>query len=315
MNVLLAVAHYYRAKEDSSHTSTDPDRREIRAAAIRQVVQAWRGHLGMAATLNVQRPAYEATSGMEHGLDIVVLTHEDDHLLDQAFIEKHRVRLIKVKAQDPLMVPFGAWNLFADVRNNYDMFVYSEDDLRPADGCLLGKIAGFVETFGWRRVVLPNRYEWNLRGPALKTFIDGDLKPHVTQRYVDALPDEPFLRQRVPGRDITFRRASNPHAGFFAVTREQLHHWMAQPHFRERDTSFVGPLESAATLGLLKTFPIYKAFGHDTGWLEIQHLDDRFSTNAETRPAPTSAAAADAVLSPGELASSDRAAPDSAPET
>lgn len=300
MNVLLVVAHYYRAEENSTHTSTDPDRRELRAAAIRQLVQAWRGHLGVAANLNVQRPAYEAVAGMEHGLDIVVLTHEEDHLLDKAFCDQHRVRMIKVKADNPMMVPFAAWSVFADMRNAYDMFVYSEDDLRPADGALLGKIAGFVETFGWRRVVFPNRYEWNPRGPSLKTFIDGDLKPAVIQRYLDALPDELFLQQRIPGRDLTYRRAVNPHAGFFALTGEQLAYWIAQPHFRERDTSFVGPLESAATLGILKTFPIYKAFGRDSGWLEIQHLDDRFSTSAETRPAATSAEAVEAVLGPGE---------------
>jgi hypothetical protein len=29
----------------------------------------------------------------------------------------------------------------------------------------------------------------------------------------------------------------------------------------------VGPLESAATFGILKTFPIYKPFGRDSGWL------------------------------------------------
>ena len=53
---------------------------------------------------------------------------------------------------------------------------------------------------------------------------------------------------------------------------------MAQQHFDERDCSFIGPLESAATLGALKTFPIYKPFARDAGWLEIQHLDQRFST-------------------------------------
>ena len=277
MNVLLALAHYYRAEEDSGHSSTDPARRAERAAAIRQVIQAWRGHYGMAATLNVQRMVYEATEGSEHNLDIVVLAHGEDHLLDEEFCKRHRVRLMKVVTDDPRMIPFGAWNLFSDMRNAYDMFVYSEDDLRPADGCLLSKVAGFVDTFGWRRVVLPNRYEWNPRGAALKTFIDGDLRPGLIERYLEALPDEPFLRQPTPGRDVRFRRAGNPHSGFFALTREQLFHWIAQPHFSTRDVSFVGPLESAATLGILKTFPIYKPFGRDCGWLEIQHLDDRFS--------------------------------------
>jgi hypothetical protein len=77
---------------------------------------------------------------------------------------------------------------------------------------------------------------------------------------------------------IVFQRALNPHAGFHALTREQLLYWMDQPHFTEVDCSFVGPLESAATLGVLKTFAIYKPYGPDVGWIEIEHLDDRYSS-------------------------------------
>src|ERR1700757_2208483 len=134
MNVLLAIAHYYRPREDSIHSSTDPSQREQRAQAIREVILAWRGHFGVAGTLNVQRVAYELTEGPEHALDIVVLVHGDDHLLDEEFCKKYRVRLLKVVSDDTRMVPFGAWDLFADMRNGYDMFVYSEDDLRPVDG-------------------------------------------------------------------------------------------------------------------------------------------------------------------------------------
>ncbi|MFN8982736.1 MAG: calcium-binding protein, partial [Alphaproteobacteria bacterium] len=61
------------------------------------------------------------------------------------------------------------------------------------------------------------------------------------------------------------------------ITAEQLTHWMAQPNFGDLDCSLISPLESAATLGILKTFPIYKPFGRDLGWLEIEHLDTRFS--------------------------------------
>jgi hypothetical protein len=299
MNVLVALAHYYRAEEDSGHSSTDPELREQRATAIRQVIQAWRGHFGVAATLNVQRVVYEATEGAEHSLDIVVLVRGDDHLLDEEFCAKHRVRLMKVVTDDPRMIPFAAWTMFSDMRNAYDMFVYSEDDLRPVDGCLVSKIAGFVETFGWRRVLMPNRYEWNPRGAALKTFIDGDLRPGVIDRYVEALPDEPFLRLQTPGREVRFRRAGNPHSGFFALTQEQLFHWIAQPHFRMRDVSFVSPLESAATLGVLKTFPIYKSFGRDSGWLEIQHLDDRFTGGRKPREIPAEPAETEAVVDAG----------------
>jgi hypothetical protein len=48
------------------------------------------------------------------------------------------------------------------------------------------------------------------------------------------------------------------------------------PHFLDRDTCFTGPLESAATLGLLKTFQIYKPAPAMAGFLEIQHYGQAF---------------------------------------
>ena len=61
---------------------------------------------------------------------------------------------------------------------------FSEDDLLPRDTGLIDKQLWFTETFGQRRVLLPNRYEWNLKGPAAKTFIDGDLVSRLTRPLV-----------------------------------------------------------------------------------------------------------------------------------
>jgi hypothetical protein len=44
------------------------------------------------------------------------------------------------------------------------------------------------------------------------------------------------------------------------------------------DCGFISPLESSVTLGVMKTFPIYKAFGPDAGFFELEHLDTRFSS-------------------------------------
>jgi hypothetical protein len=52
---------------------------------------------------------------------------------------------------------------------------------------------------------------------------------------------------------------------------------MAQKHFMDLDCSFVTPLESGATLGILKTFSIFKAAEPNLGYFEIQHLDNKFS--------------------------------------
>ncbi len=53
-------------------------------------------------------------------------------------------------------------------------------------------------------------------------------------------------------------------------------YWVKQEHFLDRDTSFVSPLESAATLGIMKTFRIYKTVPQQANFLEIQHFGTGF---------------------------------------
>jgi hypothetical protein len=53
-------------------------------------------------------------------------------------------------------------------------------------------------------------------------------------------------------------------------------HWANQTYFLDRDISFVGSLESAATLGIMKTFRIYKTSPEQASFLEIQHFGTGF---------------------------------------
>jgi hypothetical protein len=278
MRVLLALVHYFKAEEGSTHSSTDAHRRSQRAAVLRSVIDGWRGIFGPTTTLNIEHKRFERIRGSVDGLDIAVITNGTDHLLDEEHAKARGVRHVKVTVDNPRMLGFGAHRVFAEARNAYDLFCYSEDDLRVADPGFIGKILAFQDAFGWQRLLMPNRFEWNPAGPTLKTWIDGDLRPGAISRWVDALPDAPFLQQPQPGRPpLVFRRAANPHTGFFALTAQQLAHWSRQPHFLDLDCGFISPLESAATLAMMKTFPIYKAFGPDAGHFEIEHLDTRFS--------------------------------------
>jgi hypothetical protein len=44
----------------------------------------------------------------------------------------------------------------------------------------------------------------------------------------------------------------------------------------DRDTTFVGPLESAATLGIMKTFRVYKTVPEQAYLFEIEHSGSRY---------------------------------------
>lgn len=281
MRIMVAIPHYYAATADSSHASTDGRIEESRRAAVRAVFTAWR-HLfaGDQALLNIERRTYERIPSRVAQLGLVAVTTRGRHLLDPEFCRSCSISHIEVELDDPRMLGFHAHKLFAEHARRFDLFVFSEDDLLPRDPGLLDKQLWFTETFGQSRVLLPNRYEWNLDGPAAKTFIDGDLVARLTDPWFAALPDERFLTTRVLGQRLTFERSRNPHSGFFALTQEQLRHWMGLPHWGDKDASFISPLESAATLGVLKSFAVYKSCGTGMDFCEVEHADTRFSALA-----------------------------------
>ena len=55
-----------------------------------------------------------------------------------------------------------------------------------------------------------------------------------------------------------------------------MQRFAAEPHFMDKAASFIGPLESAATLALMRSFAVYKPALDCADFLEIEHQDDRF---------------------------------------
>ncbi|MFW5792070.1 MAG: hypothetical protein ACOCVU_05360, partial [Desulfohalobiaceae bacterium] len=76
--------------------------------------------------------------------------------------------------------------------------------------------------------------------------------------------------------DITFVRPLNPHSSCFFLNREQIERWTGGKYFLDRDTRFISPLESAATLSVMRTFRIYKPGPANMGFLEVEHQGSGF---------------------------------------
>lgn len=292
MRILVAMVHYFSGEEKPLHSSTNEKRRDERSRAVAAVIHAYRGLYGSVATLDIASRSFVPSHGNDDQIDLALVTMKDCSLLDDAFCARYGINRIDCAPANPRMLGFHAWELFAQLRFQYDLFVFTEDDLRPADPDFFAKLAWFNREHGGSRLLQPNRFEWNPNGPAIKTYVDGDLGNHVVDPLVQRLPDSDTLSGDALGRRIQFRRARNPHSGFFAIDQAQLGHWMRQPHWLDRDCSFVGPLESSATLGVAKTFAIFKPFGSSAGFLELQHLDSRFSGMALPRAGDTVASIA-----------------------
>lgn len=287
MKALVVLVHYFKAEANPRHASVDAARQADRRAAVERVIRGYRGLYGPTAAINFQKKAFVQSAGQGPQVDIRVLTVPECTLVTSDFRNRHGVGETSALIENPRKLGFTAYKLFARAAQDYDWFIYSEDDLLVRDPQLFDKLNWFNATFGDRRVLSPNRFEWNDRAPSQKTYIDGDLSLPTQARLNGVIQDEDMLSASPLGAPVSLRRARNPHSGFFAITRSQLAHWMAQPHWLDGDVSFVTPLESAATLGLTKTFSVYKPYGTSTSFLEIEHLDDRFSSlNLPLIPAP-----------------------------
>ena len=292
MRVLVVVPHYFHPEPGSRHSSVDGKRRDTRKATVERVFCQWRHEFGgPQAVLNIEQKRFEQVNPGLNEVTLVALTTHGRHLLDSDLLRHQRINLIDCKVDTPRLLGHETARIFADNANRFDLFIFSEDDLLVTDTLFLEKARWFAETFGHTRVLMPNRYEWNPAGPAYKTFIDGDLNSRAWERWTAALPDKDYLAASALGTQWSFRRARNPHSGMHVLTREQVDHCRRQPYWGDRDVSFIGPLESAATLGVLKTFSIYKSWGRSLNFFGVEHLDHRFSS-VPSRPDHPSAVSA-----------------------
>lgn len=278
-SALLVVAHYFHAEGEAKYGSTSADQRANRRGALERALLGWRELFGPCRELDWNMGVFDVHPGELGKLDIVILIHEDRHLLDDALLARCGATIQPVLLENPRMLPFAAHKQIQLRRDDYDWFIYSEDDLLPNDPGLFRKQALFQKHFGPHRVLQPNRFETSPLTGAHKTYIDGDLPPEMVEgvwKYVNETA--PNLSLLTDLGQVGFQRARNPHSGFFMVTRQQAAHWTSQSHFMDLDCSFESPLESAGSLSLLKTFSLYKPAA-DTRWfLEIEHLDNKYSS-------------------------------------
>jgi len=150
-----------------------------------------------------------------------------------------------------------------------------EDDLVLHDPLLFVKLRWFTRQLGDDKVLQPNRFEVGRDASVHKAYVDGSLREHVIAKFCGQPDSRPLIGKALDAQ-IIFRQPLNPHSGCFFLNKQQMQHWTAQSYFLDRDTSFVGPLESAATLGILRTFRIYKPAAENANFLEIEHFGTRF---------------------------------------
>ena len=222
--------------------------------------------------------AYAANLDHRHQIDLHVVTDGSHHVLNH-LDAPYRQRLIHVPTapSDPLNLGFEAQAYLASqLDEGYDLLAYFEDDLIIHDPFFFHKLDRFVDEAGLDSVLLPQRFEF-LPIPARidKLYIDGAMPSDQLQLFLPD-PSPPLQLGDSLWGDVMFESPRNPHAGCFVLRADQLRHWSQQSWWLDGDCSFISPLESAATLGLIKTFKLYKPTYASAMFLEAQHWGTSF---------------------------------------
>lgn len=277
--IFVVIPHFYRSGADQRYGSGSMPA-EVRAQAVLQCLAGLHQNLGPRQNvMHMDRTTPPAADDLKAAtLEIAICTTGDDHLVDKQPKIERLFRHVKTSSE-PKELGFAATEMLADAAGMYDVYGFMEDDLIIRDPLFLAKILDFQATFGLSRILQPNRFERALGAPFDKLYIDGHVRPEVMGRLSDRTDDGPVLNRQMLGRDFKFVRTANPHSGCFFLSAGQLAAWKAHPRFPHRDAAFIGPLESAASLGLIRSFQVYKPAWPCAGYLEIEHFGNRFLGN------------------------------------
>jgi len=215
-----------------------------------------------------------ANDDLRSSVDVVICTTGANHLISDLGIPGGLYHH-QATASDPMRLGFACHQVLRKALGSYDWYCYLEDDLLITDPMFLPKLEWFVSEHGEETTLSPHRYERTLAEPVHKLYHDGSVRPDFTAAWQD-VNDRRFLETHALGMTLRFERWPNPHSGCFFLTSGQMEKWASKPWFLDEDCSFAGPLESAASLGIIKTFRQYKPSPVNAGFLELEHLHPRY---------------------------------------
>ena len=277
MRILLAIVHHWNPQGGGQHQSLRADPQPRIEALQQQLLCLRRLGRGQSMLHMQDRAVYPANDAFRHSIDVKLITDGEHHVLDR-LPESYQGCFEHVATQPAhsKLLGFEAQRVLADaLPEDYDLYGYLEDDLLIHDPCFFQKIHWFTELMGPECLLLPQRLEFSPVPHRVDRFyIDGpiaeaDLRPLVPQAG-------PVRLVQWAGTQIPFEPPLNPHAGCFFLSHGQLSHWVQQPWWQDGDTSFISPLESAATLGIAKSFELFKPCLSHAAWLEVQHYGTSF---------------------------------------
>jgi hypothetical protein len=274
MRILFTIPHYFGWTPEGNYGS-ERNSAELRATIVQRCVSSLVQSFSTAQGLmnGKERRIHPANPKTAAEITIAVCTTGDSHLVAQ--LAGGAFTHVATNAE-PRYLGFECHRLLRDAIGQYDYFGYLEDDLQISDELFFTKLEWFTKQLGVMAVLQPNRFELIDEPAPYKLYIDGNLHDeNISPSHQDI---REYRRVEVPtfGQGYVFQRVDNPHSGCFFLNAAQMARWASMPDFGSPSASFGGPLESAATLGIMRHFRVYKPARENAAFLEIEHLDPRY---------------------------------------
>src|SRR5262249_7675420 len=149
------------------------------------------------------------------------------------------------------------------------------DDIAIFDPMFFQKRRAFDSNFPAHALLQPNRYAVRPDSAIQKLYVDYRISSRVTSGYQN-LEDTPLLRLPLMNEAFEFARTRDPCAGCFLLSAAQLVLGVHSPAYAAGDIWYVGPLHSAATLSIIKSFRVYKPVLKQAWFLEVLHTSPRW---------------------------------------
>ncbi|NET36402.1 MAG: calcium-binding protein [Cyanothece sp. SIO1E1] len=274
MRILFCIPHYFCPSQNQFHGSEREAKQRLYAFEKCLAALNYNFRQNQQGLLQgSQRRVLSANKELSHQLEVIVCTTGNYHLIEQ--LPANLCRHYETSAQ-PRLLGYECHQILRDGLDQFDFFCYLEDDLLINDALLFSKLKWFSNNAGNEALLQPNRFELNIKPFPHKIYVDGDLvNLQLSQQFQDRT-HKPKLEATLMGEKYRFQRVDNPHSGCFFLNAAQMRKWVVTPYFLDRASDFWGPLESAATLGIMKTFNVYKPSQENAAFLEIEHLDPRY---------------------------------------
>jgi len=303
--VSVAIPHFYR--ETSSETGYGSVRAGTRLARQLALARCLSSVLALnrqsqdlilnhaQEELEITAPIRDSTTKLAGVVvDLHVFVNGDHYLDDVIDHFEGRLTLHRMNLEDPQRLPFNAarW-LCHEQPSDSDLHLYFEDDLVIQDPRFVDKQVWFTERTQHRFVLMPHRIEPCVAQAPMRLCVDGPIKPVEQQEAVWSDQEQEFARGTFwDGRSVGFAVASNPHSGSFCLSEVQRQA-MVQRQSEFAPTTFVGPLETAATGTVLDHFPVLKPLWPERDFLWLEHGHPSFLNQLKRMPLHKVASAAE----------------------